>query len=103
MTQPRRLYNVLELFRLWNTDLRQEEIAEKLGISPSQLKSAAYRHGLKPRSGRVVVKPLDDPTPVEIEARCLEIQSQWSEEERRRRLVGGGTGRWTVPSYGRHL
>jgi hypothetical protein len=31
---------------------------------------------------------LNDPTPQEIEAACLEIQSRWSESERRSRLVG---------------
>lgn len=103
MTQPRRLYDVLELFRLWNTDLRQDEIAQRLGISAAQLKSAAYRHGLRPRSGRTVTRQADDPTPAEIEAMCLELQSTWSDEERRRRAVGSGHERWTIPTYGRHL
>lgn len=100
MTQPRRLYDVLELFRLWNTDMRQEEIAEKLGISTAQLKSAAYRHGLRPRAGRVVKRETDDPTPDQIAAMCLELQSKWSDEERMRR---GGYRKWAIPVYGRGL
>lgn len=102
MTKPRRLYNVLELFRLWNTGLRLEEIAENLGITEAQARGAAYRHGLSPRLVRKSTRRCDDPSPEEIEAMCLELQSKWSDEERRRRIVGGSR-RWTVPSYGRQL
>lgn len=34
-----------------------------------------------------------DPTEQEIEAACLEIQQEWSDEERARRMVGKGR-RW---------
>lgn len=47
-----------------------------------------------------------DPTPEEIQQRCMEIQSEWSEKERLRRIVGGpsnreierGAGDWEVPT-----
>jgi hypothetical protein len=93
-------YNVIELFRLWHSDLRTEEVAYELGISRSRLMSAAAKHGLKGRpvsvedmtKGRVT-----DPTPEEIESACEALRKNWSPEEECRRR--GGVFRWSAPVY----
>lgn len=93
-------YDVLELFRLWHTDMRTEEIAVTLGLTRSRLQAAVARHKLPRRTvsaedmtkGRVV-----DPTPEEIEAACEEVRKTWSEEEERRRR--GAVRPWRAPTY----
>ena len=91
---------VAELFRLWSTDMRTEEIAMALGITRGKLSGLAHRHGLGKRSHvRRDVKMGDrvpDPTPEEIEEKCLEIRQGWSPEEYELRAAGGRK-RWAAP------
>ncbi len=42
-----------------------------------------------------------DPTPEEIRERCLAIQAEWTEDERRKRIVGSERPTWTVPQAAR--
>ncbi len=42
-----------------------------------------------------------DPTPEEIRERCLEIQAEWTEDERRKRVVGSERPTWMVPRAAR--
>ena len=93
-----RTYNVLELFRLWNSDLRTDEVASRLGISVKKLSRAVHRHGLQRRAPlpRSVANRPNDPTPGEIEMECAKFQRGWSEIERRQREVGGRK-RWAIP------
>ena len=42
-----------------------------------------------------------DPTPEEIRERCLAIQAEWTEDERRKRAVGSERPTWMVPQAAR--
>ena len=42
-----------------------------------------------------------DPTPEEIKERCLAIQAEWTEDERRKRAVGSEHPTWKVPQAAR--
>lgn len=54
-----------------------------LGIPKATCADLARHYGLPPgRGGRISNNNVVDPTPEEIEARCAEIQSRWSDEER---------------------
>ena len=42
-----------------------------------------------------------DPTPEEIKERCLAIQAEWTEDERRKRAVLSERPTWMVPQAAR--
>lgn len=71
-----------EFTRLWNDeDLTRAEIAARLGIGRSTLREKAKEFGLPASRGfqPLCNRPID-PTPQEIEERCLEIQAGWAPE-----------------------
>ncbi len=47
-------------------------------------------------------RPVAPPTPEEIRERCLAIQAEWSEDERRKRVVGSERPTWKVPRATQH-
>lgn len=92
-------YDVLNLFRLWHSPMRSEEIAAELGLTRAQLQAAASRHALGPRPGCAETDTgkgtTDDPTPEEIAAGCERVRRRWSKAEELRRR--GASGIWIVP------
>jgi hypothetical protein len=94
--------NTLELFRLWRSPLRNDELADALGVPRGTLWYLRQRFKLPARGkgNRVPsVTERDAPSPEEIEQRCEEIRAKWPEGEEERRRVGGGQQRWRIPSY----
>ena len=80
---------------LWYSRHSNDELQELLGVTEYQLWMAKRVYGL-PRRPSV---PPDDPDEATIAERCLEVQANWSPEERARRFVGGRGGQVTMPSY----
>lgn len=94
--------NTLELFRLWRTPLRNDQLADALGIPRGSLWYLRDKYKLPKRgagSRTPSVKEKDVPTPEEIEQRCAEIRKGWPEGEDERRMVGPRQRRWSLPSY----
>lgn len=93
--------DVPTLYRLWYSDMRNDELCEALGISRGNLWALRSRHSL-PRRNKACRAPsgseLPDPTEAEIAERAAEIRRQWpaGEEERRR---GVSSPRWQMPCY----
>lgn len=96
--------DILELFRLWRTQLTADEIQRKLGISHNRLYSLVKKHKL-PRRSPIKVQDDEterqqkDPTEEEILARAAEIRSGWSEKEREKRCVSKKVQTWSIPTY----
>lgn len=65
-----------------------ERIAMACGLTTSQISRRIRRIWSQDSSAR------PDPKPDEISAACAEIQREWSDDERQRRLVCRA-GRWT--------
>lgn len=91
------------LFALWESELKNDEIAERLGMTRSQLFGTARRFLLPPRpknraANRTGAK-LVDPTPEEILERAAAIRANWTPEIRAQRCVGGRKSRWTAPAF----
>lgn len=97
----KRQIDVPELFALWHSDLKNRELAEKLGVSVSGLWDIRKRYGLPPRKHERKPRQSedDDPTPEEIEERCAAIRQKWSQTEWSLRRVGGAPQQWRPPSY----
>lgn len=96
--------NVVELFRLWNSDLQNGDVAKALGVSRFQLWTLARRHGLSKRThiqGKQArsTRPEVNPTDEELEARKAEVQALWSDAEREKRRVGPQARPWSLPSF----
>jgi len=94
--------NTLELFRLWNTNIRNDELADALGVPRGTLWYLRQRFKLPARGkgSRVPsVTERDAPSPEEIEQRCAEIRASWPEGEEERRRVGPRQRRWSLPAY----
>lgn len=80
--------------RLWLDGTPTRIISETLGISADRCDHTRKKLGLPPRKSwhnasrtrRVAYIPTEE----EIRAKCLMFQSQWTDEERERRRVGGG-------------
>jgi hypothetical protein len=89
--------NVPLLFSLWNTDIENRALAEKLGIANSRLWEIKKRYGLPSRKRRHQLET-DDPTPEEIAERSAEIRSKWTASEESLRRAGSGDS-WKLPSY----
>lgn len=91
-----------ELFRLWHSELTNEELCRKLQVARSTLDSLRMRYGL-PRRRWERKSPQDyienNPTPDEIAARAAEIRAGWPEGEEERRMVGDRSMQWRMPSY----
>lgn len=87
------------LFSLWNTDIKNRELAARLGIAVSRLWEIRKRYGLPPRKHERKPTLDDDPTPEQIAERCAVIRRRWSKTEEAMRLVGGASTEWRPPSY----
>ncbi len=86
---PRKV-NVPELFRLWASDMSDDELCISLRIVRATMSKLASRYGLPPRyhaKGDPQRRP-DDPTPEEIAERAAIERSRWTPEEEQRRAVG---------------
>jgi hypothetical protein len=96
--------DVRKFFELWaSTALRNDEIAETLGITRGQLFIVAKRLAApqRPRSLSAPSNGMtkDDPTLDEIAERSAIIRDSWTPEERERRAVGGRMLNWRAPAY----
>lgn len=71
-----------EFKRLWlDKTVTRLFIIKHLGIGKDRLSKTAIRLGLDPHRGSPTLCSEEaDPTPEEIEQRCLEIRSRWSEK-----------------------
>ena len=89
------------LFRLWNSDLKNDEICERLQISRGYLWALSRRYGLgrRPHALRAPSRPMVDPTPEEIAERAAHVRSQWPAGEAERRFVGGGPVAWRIQRF----
>jgi hypothetical protein len=81
-----------DLAVLWASEMRTEEIAREIGWSRSKLDAAAREMKLgrrcHVRNDLRLGSKAPDPSPLEIEERCAEIRSGWSELEAMSRKVG---------------
>lgn len=95
--------DVVELFRLWRSPLRNDELADALGCPRGSLHYLAARYKLPKRTPEKWAKRTgakrDLPTPQEIADRAAAIRATWSEEEKERRMVGKRTRSWQMPAY----
>ncbi len=94
--------NTLELFRLWNSEMRNDELCVKLGVPVGTLWMLRKRFKLpKRREGsRVPTRPeTAAPSPDEIAEMTAQIRAGWPAGEAERRLVGCGRRSWSLPSY----
>lgn len=82
--------NAAMIFRLWHSDLDNDELRKKLGVSRPQFYHLRRKYGLPSRGDKKEPRGRrpGDPTHDEIRERCLAIQGKWSESERIRRIVG---------------
>jgi hypothetical protein len=96
---PQPKINVVDLFKLWRSELSPAEICARLNISRSQLTRLQQQHKLpKKPITRSRQQPVD-PTPEEIALRALEEQKNWSEAERESRRVGPRRTGWQIPAF----
>lgn len=77
---------------LWSSDLRNDELAEALGVTRGKLASIRERYGLPIRDlsapkGNASHKP--DPTEEEIAQRAAMVRAGWSKEQEEARWAGG--------------
>lgn len=89
--------DVKELFRLWHTTMRNDQLAAALGVTRGNLASLRDRFGLPVRDfalrapmGNASHKP--DPTEDEIAERAAQVRMSWSREEEERRWCHGRRG-----------
>ena len=94
----KRQINETLLRSLWFTDIENRELAKRLGISTSSLWEVRKQHGLPGRK-REHNMPTDDPTPEEIEQRCMDVRRGWTQEEEAQRFVGKKSC-WAPPECG---
>lgn len=95
----RRNLDVPLIFSLWNTDLTNRDLAQRIGVSVSSLWDIRKKYGLPPRKHERKECPTDDPTPDEIAERCAEVQSRWSLADRKARACKGVVASWSPPAY----
>jgi hypothetical protein len=79
------------LYKLWQSELRSDEVAASLNITRGHLFFLVRKHklGRRPQrfdAPRKSVHP--DPTPQEIEERAAAIRANWTPQERRTRMAG---------------
>lgn len=96
--------DVALLYRVWRSEMSNAEAMKALGVSRAQFYALGQLHHLgrrvhvqaaKARLGREE----EEITEEEFEARRLEVQSKWSDEERERRQVGPSRRPWTPPAF----
>ncbi len=96
----RKIIDTPLLFKLWHSDLKNEELAARIGVARGHLWHLRKKYGLPPRKQQRTRPPMVDPTAEEIAERSAEVRRKWSPAEEARRLVGGA-GRWQPPQYAR--
>lgn len=82
--------NVPLLFRLWFSQISDDDLCIELRIVRSRLRLLAIQYAL-PKRTRPQGDPhrrLDDPTEEEIAERAAVERSRWTPEEEKRRAVG---------------
>jgi hypothetical protein len=96
-----RIVNVPMLFRLWNSDMTDDELCIELRIVRATMGRLARQYGLKARHWAKADphRRPDDPTPEEIEERAALERSRWTPEEERRRAVGRCGGAVEIANY----
>jgi hypothetical protein len=93
-----KIIDVPLLFQLWHTDLKNDELAARIGVARGNLWHLRKKYGLPERKQRRTRPPAADPTPEEIAERCAAVRLGWSAEEEARRLCGK-PDRWRPPHY----
>lgn len=95
--------DVLTLFKLWRSPLRNDELADALGCPRGSLHYLASRYKLPRRDVALYAKrggvEADSPTPEQIAERAAAIRATWSDEEREKRMVCRRMQRWQMPAY----
>lgn len=108
--------DVSEIFRLWGSDLRNDEVAIALGLTRGQMWSLSRRLKLPQRPDHLRAwteqtgRQQDDPTPEEIAERAAEVRAGWDDATRATRTVGRVNRRYEIPAFrcsansaGRHV
>lgn len=93
--------DVPKLFRLWNSEMRSDDIAAELGLTRGQLYQAKVAYKLPNRLVQHNAKAqerLADPTEEEIAQRAAEVRAGWPPGEAERRM-GNAAGRVEVLRY----
>ena len=93
-----KIIDVPLLFQLWHTDLKNDELAARIGVARGNLWHLRQKYGLPERKQQRTRPPAVDPTPEEIIERCAEVRRSWSPEEEARRLCCK-SARWRPPHY----
>lgn len=109
-------FDVAEMFRLWASELKNDEIAERLGITRGQMWSLSRRLKLPQRPDHLRAwcentgRTKDDPSPEEIVQRAAEVRAGWDDATRLQRTVGRVNRRYEIPAFrcsantaGRHV
>lgn len=103
MATTKKLPTMQQVLRYWYTRLKAEEIAERLGISPTMLYRLRKRYKLPPRPAdrkKINESRGVDPTEEEIAKLKQEIQASWSEAEAAKRFIGPSKPEpWTPPRF----
>jgi hypothetical protein len=94
----RKIIDVALLFQLWHSDLKNEELAARIGIARGHLWHLRNKYGLPPRKQQRTRPRYQDPTPQEIEERAAEVRRGWTPEEEARRVCGRRE-QWRPPQY----
>jgi len=79
-----------QLFELWQSEIRTDQIAIQLGCSRCHLYNLARKHKLGRRPATLSAlryAPQPDPTPSEIEERAAAIRATWTLQERSTRTA----------------
>jgi len=108
--------DVAEVFRLWASDLKNDEIADQIGITRGQMWSLSRRLKLPQRPDHLRAwtensgRQKDDPTPEQIAERAAEIRQGWDAATRENRAVCRTPRRYQIPAFrcsantaGRHV
>ena len=82
--------SLVQLHKLWQSELRSDEVAAELGCTRGHLFNLVRKHKLGRRpprfeAPRKSVHP--DPTPQEIEERAAAIRATWTPQERSGRMA----------------
>ena len=85
-----RIVNVPMLFRLWFSEISDDDLCIELRIVRATMARLAKQYALPPRlhSKGDPQRRLDDPTEKEIAERAAVERSRWTPEEEKRRAVG---------------
>jgi hypothetical protein len=78
------------LYKLWQSELRSDEIAAELGCTRGHLFFLVRKHklGRRPQRFEAPRKSIHpDPTPQEIEERAAAIRANWTTQERHTRMA----------------